>query len=319
MSEKETENKLLGEHETIQKENDISNGEQSTDMSVTGKRSLHTISDGKQDIIIPRQPDEGKNSLLETKNFPDSQAQIDYKNSGDANGDPCYSTGDSSGDEQVPATAEVDFKVSSLVSAFSNNSIIQKLCWLLKFYKSNLTRTNHYIVCMLRRISHDLELSPMLYQVTREPLTFRQILLAIYSSFLISSHSVFFFLQLSLLTIFYDILAEQKSSPCNEYENIVDFLKSLVRKMLKKMKHQPLLFVEILFWKTRKECHYINAEYLLHELGQLRNESRNWGDTLEDGDMGQSMDKGWTGRSLADALGEDEADVVLSHEFGYDE
>lgn len=166
MSEKETENKLLGEHETMQKEN--ANGEQSTDMSVTEERSLHTNSDGKQDLTIPGQLDEGKNSLLEKENFPGGQAQFDNKNSGDANGDLCYSTGDSSGDEQVAATAEVDFKVSSLVSAFSNNSIIQKLCWLLKFYKSNLTRTNHYIVCMLRRISHDLELSPMLYQVTLE-------------------------------------------------------------------------------------------------------------------------------------------------------
>ncbi|XP_061996707.1 uncharacterized protein LOC133714583 [Rosa rugosa] len=284
LSEKETENKLSGEHDMAQKETDISNGEQLTDKSVTEKRSLDTSPNEKQDISIPGQPDEGKNSLLETENFSGSQAQLDHKNSGDANGDLCYSTGDSSGDEQVAATTEVDFKVSSLVSAFSNNSIIQKLCWLLKFYKSNLTRTNHYIVCMLRRISEDLELSPMLYQ-------------------------------LSLLTIFYDILAEQNSSPCNEYENIVGFLKSLVRKMLKKMKHQPLLFVEILFWKTRKECHYINAEYLLHELGQLRNESRNWGDTLEDGDMGRSMDKGWTARSLADALGEDEADVVL--DFGH--
>ncbi|KAM5557504.1 hypothetical protein ABKV19_024732 [Rosa sericea] len=193
LSEKETENKLSGEHDTVQKETDISNGEQATDMSVTEKRSLDTSSNGKQDVSIPGQPDEG----------------------------------DSSGDEQVAATAEVDFKLS--------------------------------------------------------------------------------------LTIFYDILAEQNSSPCND-ENIVGFLKSLVRKMLKKMK-QPLLFVEILFWKTRKECHYINAEYLLHELGQLRNESRNSGDTIENGGMGRSMDQGWTGRNLADALGEDEADVVLN--FGH--
>ncbi|KAL6123153.1 hypothetical protein ACLB2K_075676 [Fragaria x ananassa] len=285
VSEKETENKLSGEHDMVQKEADISKDEQSTDMHVIEKRSLDTSFDGKQDISIPGQPDEGKKALLETENFPGSQAQLDHKNSGDVNDDLGYSTGDSSGDEQVPATAEVDFKVSTLVSAFSNHSIIQKLCWLLKFYKSNLTRTNHYIICMLRRISEDLELSPMLYQ-------------------------------LSLLTIFYDILAEQKSSACNEYENIVGFLKSLVRKMLKKMKQQPLLFVEILFWKTRKECHYINAEYLLHELGQMRNESRNWGDTLEDGETGRSTDKGWTGRSLADALGEDEADVVL--DFGHD-
>lgn len=118
-------------------------------------------------------------------------------------------------------------------------------------------------------------------------------------------------LQLSLLTIFYDILDEQKSCPCKEYANIVDFLTTLVRKMLKKMKNQPLLFVEILFWKTRKECHYINAEYLLHELGHMKKESRNWENSTGDGVIGSSRAKEWTRRSIADALGEDEADVVI--------
>ncbi|XP_008234806.1 PREDICTED: uncharacterized protein LOC103333691 [Prunus mume] len=287
LSEKETENKLIGEHATTQKEIGISNGERSTDVSVTANRSLTTSSNGKEDINIPAQPDECKISFLETENLQDSLAHIDCKTSDDANGDLCYSTGDSSADEQVAATDEVDFKVSNLISAFSNNNIIQKLCWLLKFYKSNLTSTNHYIVCMLRRISDDLELSPMLYQ-------------------------------LSLLTTFYDILVEQKSSPCKAYETIVDFLTNLVRKMLKKIKNQPLLFVEILFWKTRKECHYINAEYLLHELGHLKKESRNWANSLGDEEIGQSLDKGWTSRSIADALGEDEADVVLSHELGHE-
>ncbi|WJX14434.1 hypothetical protein P8452_04700 [Trifolium repens] len=195
-------------------------------------------------------------------------------------------TGDFSEDEQINAISEVDFNVSTLVSAFANHSIIQKLCWLLKFYKSNSLAINHYIISMLRRISDELELHPMLYQ-------------------------------LSLLTIFYDILVEQKSCPCEEYATIVDFLNSLVRKMLKKMKKQPLLFVEVLFWKTRRECHYINAEYMLGELGHLKNESRNWNDTQGDGEMGSSPVKAWTRRSIADALGDDEADVVISHDSRY--
>ncbi|KAK2457999.1 timeless family protein [Trifolium repens] len=195
-------------------------------------------------------------------------------------------TGDFSEDDQINAISEVDFNVSTLVSAFANHSIIQKLCWLLKFYKSNSLAINHYIISMLRRISDELELHPMLYQ-------------------------------LSLLTIFYDILVEQKSCPCEEYATIVDFLNSLVRKMLKKMKKQPLLFVEVLFWKTRRECHYINAEYMLGELGHLKNESRNWNDTQGDGEMGSSPVKAWTRRSIADALGDDEADVVISHDSRY--
>ncbi|KAF8020353.1 hypothetical protein BT93_G0911 [Corymbia citriodora subsp. variegata] len=193
--------------------------------------------------------------------------------------DLCYSTGDSSGDEQIVQYNEVDFKVSTIVSAFANNGIIHNLCWLLKFYKSNSINTNRYIISILRRIADDLELSPMLYQ-------------------------------LSLLTTFHEILVEQKSCPNKEYIEIVDFLTNLVRKMLRKMKQQPLLFVEVLFSKTRKECHYINAEYLLHEVGKLKKQ-------IGDGENGSVHSTGWVRRSIADALGEDEADVVISHDLGY--
>ncbi|KAG5068713.1 hypothetical protein JHK85_001090 [Glycine max] len=62
-------------------------------------------------------------------------------------------------------------------------------------------------------------------------------------------------------------------------------------KMLKKMKKQPLLFVELLFWKTRRECHYINAEYLLSELGHLKKESANWNNTQGDEEIGSSPAK----------------------------
>lgn len=75
-------------------------------------------------------------------------------------------TDSSSDDGDEPAAMnEVDFKVSNFVSTFANNTIIQNLCWLLKFYKSNSISTNHYIISMFRRICDDLELSPMLYQV----------------------------------------------------------------------------------------------------------------------------------------------------------
>lgn len=110
------------------------------------------------------------------------------------------------------------------------------------------------------------------------------------------------FLQLSLLTTFYDILAKQKLSSSKEYTNIVNFLSKVVRKMLKTMRKQPLLFVDILFWKTRKECHCIDADALLNE---LKNDVGN-----KNGKAGSS--KGWRGPiNIADSLGDDEADLVI--------
>uniref|UniRef100_A0ACD5TDG3 Uncharacterized protein n=1 Tax=Avena sativa TaxID=4498 RepID=A0ACD5TDG3_AVESA len=183
-------------------------------------------------------------------------------------------TSDSSADDCPPATSEADFNVSQLISSLANNSVVQNVCWLLKHYKTNSFRTNHYIICMLRRFCEDLELSPMLYQ-------------------------------LSLLTTFYDILAEQKVSRSKEYANIVNFLSKVIRKMLRTMKKQPLLFVDILFWKTRKECHVIDADALLNELkGDVNSKAS---------DVGAS--KRWSGPvNIADSLGDDEADNVIPQE-----
>lgn len=112
-------------------------------------------------------------------------------------------------------------------------------------------------------------------------------------------------LQLSLLTTFYDILADEKSSNSKEYTNIVNFLSKIVRKMLRVMKKQPLLFVDVLFWKTRKECHCIDADALLSDITKDA--------TNKGGEIGSS--KGWRGSiNIADSLGDDEVDLVIPHE-----
>ncbi|WOK95730.1 hypothetical protein Cni_G04437 [Canna indica] len=171
---------------------------------------------------------------------------------------------DSSSDDQLPETNEVDFNISRLVATFANNCVIHNLCWLLKYYRSNTVSTNHHIICMFRRICQDLDISPMLYQ-------------------------------LSILRIFYDILADQKSSPSKEYASIVNFLTKFIRKMLKLFKDRPLLFVEILFWKTRRECHCISADALIADLSGLKND-----------DAVLSNGTNFRQKSMADSLGDDE-------------
>lgn len=125
----------------------------------------NTSSVGKEGTVAPDNDHQHEKNVEEDENSLGDLAPVENKNSEDANEDVLYGSGDFSGDEQLTATNEVDFKVSALVSAFANHSIIQKICWLLKFYQSNSLATNHYIICMLRRISDDLELQPMLYQV----------------------------------------------------------------------------------------------------------------------------------------------------------
>ncbi|KAK9094444.1 hypothetical protein Scep_025913 [Stephania cephalantha] len=244
----------------------------------------NTSAEGNDEVIVAPMQVEDHGMSSNTDHIGNESALPGNKNSSSSAADLIYA--DSSEEDESPALIEVDFKISSLISTIANNIVVQKLCWLLKFYKSNSACTNHYILCMLHRICEDLELSPMLYQ-------------------------------LSLVTIFYDILVEQKSSPCKEYANIVTFLNNLIRKMLRKMKRQPLLFVEILFWKIRKECHYITSESLLHELGNVKKKTGAWGSNLVDNYGERDQDRGRANRSIADSLGDDEADFAIPPDSSY--
>ncbi|XP_071704507.1 uncharacterized protein [Rutidosis leptorrhynchoides] len=247
------------------------------DANGTNEEGLIDNKDGDDDII----EESDKPELTKLEKTQETNCKVPQMENKFGNADDDYVSDESSDDEQQDATNEVDFKASSLVSSLANNTIIQNLCWLLKFYRSNSIRTNHYVVCALRRICEDLELSPMLYQ-------------------------------LSLLTIFHTILEEQKSSPRKEYENIVLFLTTLVRRMMRKMKSDPLLFVEVLFWKTRRECHYINCESMLRDFGRNGYGKRGNDTQTEDlGEVGTSGGNRWVRKSMADALGDDEADVVI--------
>lgn len=145
----------------------ITHIEQPTYTIIGENSSLNASSGNKEETSVIDKADEPILLDLNMGSFEGSSSQMENKKLNDG-----YSTADSSSDEQQNTTVEVDLKVSSLVSTFANNNIIQKICWLLKFYKSNSTNTNHYIICMLRRITEDLELSPMLYQVNILSMTF---------------------------------------------------------------------------------------------------------------------------------------------------
>lgn len=78
------------------------------------------------------------------------------------------------------------------------------------------------------------------------------------------------------------------------------------------MKSYPLLFVEILFSKTRKECHYINCGSMLNELNSMRHETEEGRTGSGNGVNGFFKGKNYVRRSIADALGDD--DFVVSRQ-----
>lgn len=79
--------------------------------------------------------------------------------------------------------------------------------------------------------------------------------------------------------------------------------------MLHKMKSYPLLFVEVLFWKTRRECQLINCGSMLSELKNIRSDIGEGRGNAENGVNGYFEGQQWVRRSLADALGDDDFDA----------
>lgn len=164
ISREEGDDKRSGDHPPTLNDSNILTTEQATDFSTSRKdKSVKTTTDGEKNTSSSILPDEPRMSASEVGG---NLLQMDTKMSNHMD-DLCCSIYESSSDEQPAVTNEVDFKVSTFVSGFANSSIIQNLCWLLKFYKTNSIQTNDYIVAILRRVTDELELSPMLYQVGR--------------------------------------------------------------------------------------------------------------------------------------------------------
>lgn len=114
-----------------------------------------------------RDPPSNENPDIHLPDGPNTAVDSDlgHNKVSDDPDDQNYATDDDSDDDDKPETNEVDLSVSNILLNFANNAIIQRLCWLLRFYKSNPENVNNYVISMLQRISDDLDLSPMLYQV----------------------------------------------------------------------------------------------------------------------------------------------------------
>ena len=162
--EKEASSDHSGEQPSVRNEIGSSNTDKPVEVDIAPKETENTSSDETQETETVAPADNPEEPVLEMDTDP--LLEKDHKSSGDANTkDDLDGAGESSDDEPVPETSEVDFNVTTLVSSLANNSIIHNTCWLLKFYKSNTTNTNDYIIGILQRVCDDLELSPMLYQV----------------------------------------------------------------------------------------------------------------------------------------------------------
>ncbi|KAH9567681.1 hypothetical protein CY35_03G038000 [Sphagnum magellanicum] len=180
---------------------------------------------------------------------------------------------DSQDEEVEEVTCEDSLDVFKYLRRFGDNMILHNYCWLLKNYAQNTAATNYYIIHMLQRICKDCLMEPMLYQ-------------------------------LSVLQTFYEILSNQSIQQSEQHRFVVAFLTKVVRHLFQKLKKSPLLFVDLLFWKTKQDCHCITADYVNQDLRKSLSKTRK-----EKISRNSIQDRR---ALLIDSLGDDDEDVNQS-------
>ncbi|KAJ3124613.1 Topoisomerase 1-associated factor 1 [Physocladia obscura] len=122
---------------------------------------------------------------------------------------------------------EHEFRFEKIENDFAFENVVSTYCELLKRYRDLEPKYLHYATTMLHRIFIKVKMEPMLYK-------------------------------LSTLELFNRIISDEMlMEPSKEYKELKDFIRYVVKKFVAKAKDYPLLFVEILFSKTRGDCRRI--------------------------------------------------------------
>lgn len=67
---------------------------------------------------------------------------------------------------RIDPDSEKEFEFERFLSRFAESPVVRQYARLLKNYKENPARINHYVVRMLKRISKQCDQEPLLYCIT---------------------------------------------------------------------------------------------------------------------------------------------------------
>ncbi|KAI8608833.1 timeless protein-domain-containing protein [Chytriomyces sp. MP71] len=122
---------------------------------------------------------------------------------------------------------EHEFRFEKIEMDFAYENVVLTYYELLKHYKDLEPRYLHYATTIFHRIFVKCKMEPLLYR-------------------------------LSLLELFNRIVEEERTLEASrELKELKEFMRFVVKKFVAKAKENPLLFVEVLFPKTRGDCRRI--------------------------------------------------------------
>lgn len=122
---------------------------------------------------------------------------------------------------------ELEFDLTKYIGQFVNNKIVYAYSLVLSTYSTNSDQLNHAIIKMFHYIAVTHHMSPMLYHIS----------------------------------LFCTLLSILNEPVVPRYNELQKFSRYLVSKFIDHTYRNPVLFVEVLFWKTSGECYEITEGY----------------------------------------------------------
>ncbi|CAG0919651.1 unnamed protein product [Notodromas monacha] len=133
-------------------------------------------------------------------------------------------------EEMNERVVEKELEFKDFVVRYANAKVVENYSFLLKSYEQNSAHTNHCIVKMFHRLAFDSGLAPVLFQA-------------------------------SLFCTFQRIMHDPAVSCTPALKELAIFGTHLWRQFSKMAKEKPLVFVELLFWKTQRDAVEISVGY----------------------------------------------------------
>ncbi|KAG8314055.1 hypothetical protein J6590_101372 [Homalodisca vitripennis] len=178
--------------------------------------------------------------------YDDSELQPYSQKSAIENGNNEEESEDEEEDPRDIVVPEQTFKFMDFVGRFASPRVLAPVCLLLEHFEKNSHHTNHCAVKILHRVAWDCKMPALLFQA-------------------------------SLFRTFQRIF--QSSVP--EHKELVKFAVFIMRKFTEMAKKNKKIFMEILFWKSKKE-----EEELENGYGNVKSKSHSaknvWQEEQED-------------------------------------
>ncbi|GIY76214.1 protein timeless homolog [Caerostris darwini] len=132
--------------------------------------------------------------------------------------------------ESMPAVVEQKLEISDMYKKYASPKVVIPCCSLLANYQSNSSRTNACLIKLLHKIAWDCKM-----------------------------HALFF--QSTVFVTFQKIFEDPDASTNPIIKEFYKFAKFILRKFFEVAEKNKKVFVELLFWKGRKEAYELEEGY----------------------------------------------------------